>query len=54
MSPIGKWLLNNCSNNLSINLDDPVINRKMVMMGFKYLKVRLAAIHLGIRLEGGS
>lgn len=54
MSPIGRFLLRLCSNDMRINLNDPIVNGYMEGMHFKYAMVRLTALHLGITLEGGS
>jgi hypothetical protein len=54
MSPIGYFLLANCSEDFRFDLNDLTVIRVMEKLGFKKAMVRLAALHLGVTLEGGS
>lgn len=54
MSPIGRFLLRNCDNNLRIDLHDRRIAGLMQEAGFKYLRVKTVALFLGVTLVGGS
>jgi hypothetical protein len=54
MSPIGRFLLRLCGNDFRINLKDPVVLQHMKDNNFRVERVRLAAIFLGVTLDGGS
>lgn len=54
MSPIGRWLLRVCSNDMRIDLKNKVVLNTINANGWRLLDVRLTAIHLGITIEGGS
>ncbi len=54
MSPVGRFLLRMCSNDMRINLNDPIIKGYIEGLHLKVPMVRLTALHLGITLEGGS
>lgn len=55
MSRLGKWLLNNCDNNLCIDLRmDSPLYADMRQQGFQFARAKAIAIFLGITLVGGS
>jgi hypothetical protein len=54
MSPIGRFLLRLCSNDMRINLKDPTVQQHMKDNSFRVERVRTVALFLGITLEGGS
>lgn len=55
MSPLGKWLLEHCDNNLHIDLRlGSPLREKLNATGFGYTRARATCLMLGITLEGGS
>ena len=54
MSPVAKFLLRNCDNDLRINLRDPVIAGNMHKLLIGYTRAKVVALFLGVTLVGGS
>jgi hypothetical protein len=55
MSPLGKWLLEHCDNNLHIDLTlGSPLRGALLDAGFTYTRARATCLMLGISLEGGS
>jgi hypothetical protein len=54
MSPVARFLLRNCDNDLRINLRDPVIAGHMHKLLIGYTKAKVVALFLGVTLVGGS
>jgi hypothetical protein len=54
MSRIGRWLLEQCSDDMKINLKSETVQESMRQHGLRPITVRLIAIHLGVTIEGGS
>jgi hypothetical protein len=52
MSPLGKWLLKNCDNDLKIDLKN--FFSPPLMINPDYTRARMVATHLGISIVGGS
>lgn len=46
MSPVGKIVLSVCDNDLTIDLSP--------YQGSVWFRVRLVALHLGVKIKGGS
>jgi hypothetical protein len=54
MSPVARFLLRNCDNDLRINLRDPVIAGNMHQLLISYSRAKVVALFLGVNLVGGS
>lgn len=54
MSPVGRFLIVNCDNNLRIDLRDNNIRAMYHYIGCTYGHVRYVALSMGITLIGGS
>ena len=54
MSPVARFLLSYCDENLRINLRDPVVASVMQHCLIGYTRAKVTALFLGVTLEGGS
>lgn len=54
MSPVAKFLLRNCDNDLRINLRDAAIAASMHKLLIGYTRAKVVALFLGVTLVGGS
>lgn len=52
MSKVGKWLLENCSNDISIDLQARA--GEIRQNGWMFARVKTVAVMLGVTIIGGS